>query len=142
MNRFVCLICLATCVLPSCISITLKDATTKSRTTQSVNSNPTAAQEQKPAEGLNPSAGWARNYGTIKQLYVNAGMVYFKLEGGETEMNPSKEFYYVPITHPNYAALKDLLYLAAEKRYIVKVRTENQLDANGYARVQYIIIDW
>jgi hypothetical protein len=141
MNRSVCLICLATCVLSSCISITLKDATTK-RNIQSVKSNPAAVQEQKPSEGLNPSAGWARNYGTIKQLYVNAAMVYFKLEGGETEMNPNKEFYYVPIAHPNYAALKDLLYLAAEKRYIVKVRTENQLDANGFACVQYIIVDW
>lgn len=142
MIRTILSVCAGAFLLSSCITVTVKEATKKEPSTKEQNTKAPLVAEQKFSSGLNPSAGWARNYGRIKQLYVNAGMIYFKLADGETEMNPKDGFYYVSIHHSNYVGLKDLLFMAAKERYIVKVRTENELDTSGFARVQYIVVDW
>ena len=62
--------------------------------------------------------------------------------GGETKMAPVGGNYYILADHKNYQATVDLLYLAAQNGWTVQARTANQLDAEGYARVAYIRVDF
>lgn len=89
-----------------------------------------------------PNPGFGQNFGSVKRLYPEPNRTYFSLSGGATSMNPTNGYYYVPKTHPNYDAMIDLLYLAAEKRWTLKVRTQPALDANGHAEVIYFVVDF
>jgi len=57
-------------------------------------------------------------------------------------MNPASGYYYILRTHANYDAMVRLLYLAAEKRWKLQVRTQPNRDANGYAEVVYFVVDF
>jgi hypothetical protein len=57
-------------------------------------------------------------------------------------MNPTNGYYYIPLTHTNYDAMISLLYKAAEARWILYARTEPALDANGSAKVIYLVVDF
>jgi hypothetical protein len=85
---------------------------------------------------------WVENYGQISQLYPNsAGRYYFKLKNGQTAMNPTRGYYFIPESHANYEASVKLLSLAAEHQWTVQVRTERNLTQRGYAQVKYILVD-
>jgi len=56
-------------------------------------------------------------------------------------MNPISGYYFIPKSHANYEASVQLLSLAAEQRWTVKVRTEEHLTSEGFAQVKYIVVD-
>ncbi|HEV7766542.1 MAG TPA: hypothetical protein VGQ76_16190 [Thermoanaerobaculia bacterium] len=89
-----------------------------------------------------PNPGFEQNSGAVKRLYPEPNRTYFSLTGGSTAMNPTNGYYFVPRTHPNYDAMLRLLYLAAEKRWTLKVRTQPALDASGAAEVIYFVVDF
>jgi len=82
------------------------------------------------------------NYGRIARLYPSNGGVYFVLVSGQTAMEPQSGYYLLNKGHPNYEATYDLLYRAADKRWQVLVNTEPELDHDGIAIVQYVIVDF
>ena len=81
------------------------------------------------------------NFGRVRRLYPDQGGVYFTLTGGQTSMNPQNGYYRLLRSHRNYESLVDLLYMATENRWTLQVRTENQLDSNGHAQVNYFVVD-
>lgn len=83
-----------------------------------------------------------KNYGVVARLYPTRGKTYFKLVGGQTAMDPIKDYYFIPVNHDNYTALINLLYKAAENRWKIKVRTKEKLNSDGYAEVIYFVVDW
>ena len=85
-----------------------------------------------------------QNYGRVARLYPTAehgGRVYFRLKDGQTAMNPKAGYYFIPKQHPLYDEMVELLYMAAEKGLIIRVRAENQL-VDQYAQVKYFVIDF
>ena len=85
---------------------------------------------------------FSNNYGKVKRLNPHRPGTSFRLVDGETAMNPTDGYYFVPAEHGNYAALIDLLYMAAERRYTIYVRTEENLAGDGSAVVMYLVVDW
>ncbi len=108
-----------------CVSINVKDT------------NPDTEFAAKP----NWNSKWTNNYGYVSRLYPSDNKVYFSLKGGKTFMSPLRNYYYISISHPNYRAMVDLLYLAADKRWKLFVKTKNKLDANGFAEAEYFVVD-
>lgn len=86
-------------------------------------------------------SGFDRNYGRVKRLYPTSDRVFFSLMGGETAMNPNAGYYFIKNDHSNYNALVALLYMVANSRLTIKVRTAPNL-VGGYAKVQYLVVDW
>jgi hypothetical protein len=86
--------------------------------------------------------GWDKNYGKVKRLYPNQEKTFFQLTEGKTAMNPKSGYYYIEKSHSNYQALIDLLYLAAEHRWTLYVRTQPRLDSDGHAEVIYLVVDF
>jgi len=85
---------------------------------------------------------WVENYGQVSRLYPDStGRYYFKLKDGQTAMNPTLGYYFIPKYHSNYQALTQLLSLAAEHQWTVQVRTEESLTEKGFAQVRYIVVD-
>jgi hypothetical protein len=84
---------------------------------------------------------WTRNFGQVSRLYPTTGRTFFQLEGGETAMNPTNGYYFIPTTHNNYAALIELLYKAAQFGWTLHARTQQALDPNGFAEVLYLVVD-
>lgn len=103
--------------------------------------NPTAAA---PA----PPTNWnfEKNHGRIKRLYPSPDGVYFSFGGQpgqwQTAMNPANGYYFIPVTHPNYQSLVNLLYLAAEHDWNLQARTQPTLGAGGRAEVIYLVQDF
>ena len=85
---------------------------------------------------------WHNNYGTVKRLYPSDGRFMFSLSGGRTAMNPKSGYYEINKSHSNYEALVDVLIMAAETRTILKVRTQEQLNQDGFAQVVYLVLDY
>ncbi|MDJ0834983.1 MAG: hypothetical protein QNK37_00620 [Acidobacteriota bacterium] len=92
------------------------------------------------------SYSWNKNFGKVKRLYPTSysddERVYFQLAGGQTAMNPNSGYYYLTRANKNYRVMVDLLYKAAEHRWMLYARTEPNLDNHGYARVVYLIVNW
>src|SRR6266436_1950191 len=86
------------------------------------------------------------NHGKITRIYPNPDGVYFTFGGrpGEfqTAMNPANGYYSISMSHPNYKALVDLLYLAAEHDWNLQARTEPALGPGGRADVVYLVQDF
>ena len=89
----------------------------------------------------NPNFG--NNHGRITRIYPEPTGVYFTFGGQpgqfQTAMNPTNGYYYIPISHPNYRALVDLLYLAAEHDWNLQARTQPALGIGGRADVIYLV---
>ena len=89
----------------------------------------------------NPNFG--NNHGRITRIYPEPTGVYFTFGGQpgqfQTAMNPTNGYYYIPISHPNYKALVDLLYLAAEHDWNLQARTQPVLGTAGRADVIYLV---
>jgi hypothetical protein len=87
-----------------------------------------------------------KNHGKIKRLYPTTDGVYFSfgMNAGEsqTAMNPTNGYYFIATTHPNYKALVDLLYMAAENRWNLQARTQPTLGTAGRADVIYLVQDF
>ena len=96
-----------------------------------------ARKEATMAEG-----GYDQNYGQVGRLYADPTRLFFTLTGGRTAMNPRHGYYLIPKTHPNYDTLISLLFMAAESRHVIKARTEDKLDNDGFAEVIYLVVDW
>ncbi len=95
-----------------------------------------------PAVSGASKSSYHRNYGTVGRLYVDGGGIYFTLMSGETAMNPKTGYYHLSMGAGNYQALQALLYRAAEKRWVVKARTNKKLNPDGYGQVQYLVADF
>lgn len=93
-----------------------------------------------------PNVNFGNNHGRITRIYPEPTGVYFTFGGkpGEwqTGMNPVNGYYYIPMSHPNYRALVDLLYLAAEHDWNLQARTQPTLGAGGRADVIYLVQDF
>jgi len=93
-------------------------------------------------------ANWQfeNNHGRITRIYPHTDKLYFRFGGKSTEvktdMNPAAGYYFIPLTHPNYKALADLLYLCAEQDWNIFARTKETLDSAGYAEVIYLVQDF
>lgn len=87
------------------------------------------------------SYGYNSNYGKVARLYSTHGRTFFRLKGGQTAMNPTGGYYFVPTSHDNYNALVALLYMAANVGYTIYVRTKETL-VDGHAEVYYFVVDW
>ena len=92
---------------------------------------------------------YGENFGQVKRLYPTRGTypseakTYFSLTGGTTAMKPKNDYYCIHGTHTNYGALIDLLYLAAEHKWKLNVRTDPTLDVtDGSAIVLYLVVDF
>ncbi len=83
-----------------------------------------------------------RNYGKVKRLYPTSPGTFFSLTGGETAMKPKNGYYFIATTHNNYETLIKLLYMAADRRWKLNVRTEHPLNPGGHADVVYLVRDW
>ena len=94
------------------------------------------------------NSSFANNYGRVTRLYPSPNGMFFSLGGRKllnevkTDMNPKDGYYFIPLSHPNYNSLVALLYLCAEHDYILKVRTQDALNANGHAEVVYLVKDF
>jgi len=97
----------------------------------------------KPPQG-SPNAG--NNHGRITRIYPHPDGVYFTFGGlpgqFETAMKPTNGYYSIAMSHPNYKALVDLLYLAAEHDWNLQARTEPALGIGGRADVVYLVQDF
>jgi hypothetical protein len=84
-----------------------------------------------------------QNKGKIARLYPDKKQLYFRFggAGSVSAMPPPGGYYFIPLTHPNYHALVDLVYLSAERDWIVRARTEPALVA-GHAEVIYLVVDF
>jgi len=91
--------------------------------------------------GYSQDHSWVSNYGKVERLYPSKDGTNFKVRGGETRMYPESGYYFIPLDHPNYKALIDLLYKAAENGWTLYVRTEEKLNAKGTAVVAYLVVD-
>jgi hypothetical protein len=93
-----------------------------------------------------PSPNFGNNHGRITRIYPEPTGVYFTFGGhaGEwqTAMNPTNGYYYIPMSHPNYQALVNLLYLAAEHDWNLQARTQPALGTGGRADVIYLVQDF
>lgn len=93
-------------------------------------------------------ANWQfeNNHGRIARLYPNPTNMTFRFGGkvGEvkTDMNPNAGYYFIPLSHPNYKVLVDLLYLCAEHDWNVYARTKETLSPDGFAEVLYLVQDF
>lgn len=98
--------------------------------------------------GVTPATNWnfEKNHGKIKRIYPEPTGVYFRFGGNagefQTAMNPTNGYYFIPMTHPNYRVLVDLLYLAAEHRWNLQARTQPTLGTAGRADVIYLVQDF
>ena len=92
------------------------------------------------------SPGFANNRGRIKRIYPEPTGVYFAFGGNpgewQTAMNPANGYYFIPMSHPNYKTLVDLLYLAAEHDWNLQARTQPTLGIGGRADVIYLVQDF
>lgn len=97
----------------------------------------------KPPQG-SPNGG--NNHGRITRIYPHPDGVYFTFGGlpgqFETAMKPTNGYYSISMTHPNYKALVDLLYLAAEHDWNLQARTQPVLGTGGRADVIYLVQDF
>jgi hypothetical protein len=95
--------------------------------------------------GMVPPTNWnfEKNHGRITRIYPEPTGVYFTFGGQpgqwQTAMNPANGYYYIPLTHPNYKSLVDLLYLAAEHDWNLQARTQPALGTAGRAEVIYLV---
>jgi hypothetical protein len=98
------------------------------------------------AAPLATNFNFEKNHGRITRIYPEPTGVYFRFGGkaGEwqTAMNPANGYYYIPMSHPNYRALVDLLYLAAEHDWNLQARTQPTLGTGGRADVIYLVQDF
>lgn len=96
-----------------------------------------------PPPGL---PNFEHNHGRITRIYPEPTGVYFRFGGQpgqwETSMNPTNGYYYIPMSHPNYKPLVDLLYLAAEHDWNLQARTQPALGTGGRADVIYLVQDF
>lgn len=87
-----------------------------------------------------------KNHGRITRIYPEPTGVYFTFGGQpgqwQTAMNPANGYYFIPLTHPNYVSLVNLLYLAAEHDWNLQARTQPALGAAGRAEVIYLVQDF
>lgn len=88
-----------------------------------------------------------KNHGRITRIYPEPTGVYFRFGGAQpgdwqTGMNPTNGYYFIPMSHPNYQALVDLLYLAAEHDWNLMARTQPTLSLGGRAEVIYLVQDF
>lgn len=82
------------------------------------------------------------NEGKIARLYAaETDRVYFSLKES-TISNPPGDYYFISKSHPNYQALLSLLYMAAESRYHLGVKNRPELEADQFAEVRYLVVDW
>jgi hypothetical protein len=94
-----------------------------------------------------PATNWnfEKNHGKIARIYPEPAGVYFRFGGlpseVQTAMSPTNGYYFIPMSHPNYKALVDLLYLAAEHGWNLNARTQTTLSASGSAEVIYLVQD-
>lgn len=106
---------------------------------------PNAAAANAPAVPFN-NWNFANNHGRIRKLYPTVDGVYFAFGGQpgqwQTAMNPTYGYYFIPLTHPNYKSLVDLLYLAAEHDWNLQARTQPALGTGGRADVIYLVQDF
>lgn len=95
-----------------------------------------------------PPTNWnfEKNHGRITRIYPEPGGVYFTFGGHpgqwQTAMNPANGYYFIPLTHPNYQNLVNLLYLAAEHDWNLQARTQPTLGTAGRAEVIYLVQDF
>jgi len=85
------------------------------------------------------------NHGRIGRLIAegaHGGGILFTLVGGQTAMEPRRGLYSLTFGHPNYQAIYDLLYKAAENRWKVRVRTKDKLDKHGDAMVVHVAVNF
>lgn len=98
------------------------------------------------AAAVASSPNFANNHGRITRIYPEPTGVYFTFGGQpgqwQTAMNPTNGYYYIPLTHPNYASLVNLLYLAAEHDWNLQARTQPTLGTGGRADVIYLVQDF
>ena len=57
-------------------------------------------------------------------------------------MEPHGGHYFLKTSHQNYHAMYDLLYKTAEKRWEIQVCTKPELDKNGHALVEYLVVNF
>jgi len=93
-----------------------------------------------PSSGDTPASAVSVNYGRVTLLYPDRGGVYFSLIGGKTAMQPKDGYYYLPMNHPNYQPMYDLLYRAAEKRWRLYVNCDPKPTAGGHATANYFVV--
>lgn len=91
---------------------------------------------------LAENCDYENNYGTIGKIHPTSSSVFFVLQDGKTGMSPQDGLYYLERKHKNYPVMVDLLCKAAEHRWTIKVRTKQNLDANGYAKVIDFFVAW
>jgi hypothetical protein len=118
-----------------------------------------AAKDSSPAPALTAEAAlgsaavpqattfnFEKNHGKIKRLYPTTDGVYFSFgmnaAESQTAMNPTNGYYFIAVNHPNYNALVDLLYLAAQNRWNLQARTQPTLGTGGRADVIYLVQDF
>ena len=95
---------------------------------------------EEPSSGDDLASAVAHNYGRVTLLYPDTGGVYFQLVGGKTAMQPKDGYYKLLVSHPNYRAMYDLLYRAAEKRWKLYVNCDPKLNAGGHAIANYFVV--
>lgn len=92
-------------------------------------------------------ANWQfeNNHGRIARLYVT-DKLYIRFGGKssevKTDMNPANGYYFIPLTHPNYTAMANLLYLCAANDWNINARTKEALATDGTAEILYLVQDF
>lgn len=110
---------------------------------------PTFDSKRTLTNGAAPQAtnfDFGNNHGRITRIYPESTGVYFTFGGKpserQTAMNPANGYYFIPMSNPNYRALVDLLYLAAEHDWNLRARTEPTLGFGNRADVVYLVQDF
>lgn len=83
------------------------------------------------------------NKGKIARLYpTDHDKMCFMLKESDIP-NPPGTYYFFSTSHPNYQALLSLLYMAAESRYVIGVRSKPDLVGPAkLAEVRYLYVNW
>lgn len=82
----------------------------------------------------------SRDRWVVDRLVSSAAGTFFRLSGEKTAINPDRGYYFISTDHKNYSSLNDLLYRAAERRWNLRVRAEDEPTPDGHANVIYLIV--
>jgi hypothetical protein len=84
------------------------------------------------------------NLGKIARIYPDGNGLFIRFggPGAKTAMHPTNGYYQLPITHPNYQAMVNLVYFSAQNGWTVAARTSANLESDGAAEIVYLVVDF
>jgi len=83
-----------------------------------------------------------RNFtGRVSRLYVRPEALFVRLEIPDAEQ-PLESYFRLPLSHPNYNSIFSSVLAASVNRYVLRIRTTEDITPGDRAEVEYVVVDW